>query len=1137
MGPEAAKPLTEAAASQLPFLLPGLRRPPVRPPYPVPPPEPPPPQLALPGRSALALPPARPGQLAIEQGAIPMGPKAPIAPKPIPEGAEPFKGLPSERLRARLERNRLRLAQEAKKAPPGPSAPPPPKEPPPADPVPRPPAPPVPSAPPAAVEPVPPRFERTAIGEQGVVPGAPKRALPSQALKARTPQADVRDTALFGQERAAARGVQGEMVDPQRAAVQEWLTDQIGSQATMALVQAKSALTIPPAVRKRLEGLGITPKDAWDVTHAEVPGVDTMKRLVGLSTSEGRALPPAGTAGTAPKVVQSRPGAFQRKGDFEQGIPTLSDPDDVYQLVTSRGKLKITEDLTGELRDVSAFFKSKKGMSLDWMAESIADEYPGLGTREAVKEKLLDTLRQYKTLKDAKKAKGARTEVVEAERGAEAPEAGTPESKVWGEIRSEFPPADVRVSPEEWKILEPPRRRAMLEFFRGVVEDESGKLDLAKMGKALHRWRGKFPMETAIIKERPNSPVISEVERWTTGLTDWITAVAESPWWRPVRKLNPEIIKDAEEAAVRDWLGRLPISIRDAMRDPAHTWTPAEVATQQAARQAAMRHFPPEVQAAMRRRETQFLLENQSRRYFGLSDIPEEIGPYLPRISEAESREAVSLSGSGRLGAGRALQTGVGGHAKERVFETYRQGQAGGTEYVDPRNAILLREWVGLKLRATERLFRRLEAEGTLFRDKTQAAAASPTGRPWKVENAPGGEWWTPTEAEAKFLQQNLTESSRGPFGSLVGYGNALLRNPNLVNPAPHVIKNMAMKALLARGPVTPYILARDAVEWARGTNPQLLRDFNEAMPFASTGRISAEVLGRELRAGTIGEGVKRALRVLGSVNRPSQKVIFEWADPAMRYAMYKHYRMKGMGVYEAGNHAWVDLIRYGTRSVATDTWKSIPLNFFVPWRFGTIVSLLKQAKNHPVRTALLLGAVDYLREMRYRADGKWTHLPFDYAEKPIATLLESGKIEDVVSVLGTTALFGPGGEFSVKQLRDALNAVSGQPNSLEWRRLQNAFWGLAQVYNLPEEYAKGDYAGMLATILLGEHNAYSYQPRRLMSGLPESLPGMQKSPAVREAERLQQRKQELFERSQARRAEHPRKSIEDRLRQSGYLR
>jgi hypothetical protein len=990
------------------------------------------------------------------------------------------------------------------------------------------------------------RAEMTPEGMQAVIGDTPARAIPKTTIKAKAPQTALEKSPLFGLGReareAAQAKAQGDILhDPQRAAVQEWLTDQIGSQGAFALSTSKSPMTIPAAVRAKMQQLGIDPKDAWDVSHAEVPSVGAMERLVSKSTGqEPKALPSSGEVGreiVAPMreaaeqyrhtmdrqtveniereaSVQDLQGRmarrpFQNKGEFEHGVPSLSDPDDVYGIIQSAGRLKASEDYKGELQSVPGFFKGKNGKSLDQVAMDLADEYPHLGPVTEIKDKLVDTMSRYQQLKGEKKAKGER----------DARSAAEP---MVTEITTGVPPSDVPISPTEWTVMGPMQRKSALEFFRETLTDESGRLDLAKMAKALHRFRAKFPMESVVLKERPNSPVIAEVERFNTSLTDWLQARAKLSWHRGAMKANPELMKDAEEVARREWL--------------ANGSTPA-------AARAAMRHFEPEIQASMRQRKVLFDQANRSRAYFGLQPVAEETGPYLPR-KVIEGRDAVSLGGRGQLGVGHSLETSPGGHARERVFETYRQGEAAGMEYMDPRNAILLRDFDDLKIRATHQLFRNLEAKGTLFRTRGPAAAASPTGRPWAVENAPGGTWWATTEAEAKFLQQNLTEPRFGNFGSLVGYANQTLRNPNLIMPLPHIVKNMGIKYLLARGPSTPYVLARDAVEWARGSNPRLLREFDEAMPFAASGKSAHQILGEELRRGPVGEAVKRTLDTIGLLNRPSQKVIFQWADPAMRYSLFKHYREQGMPVYEAGNNAWIDLVRYGTRSQITDTWKSIPGNFFVPWRWGTITSLLKQAKNHPVRTALLLGAIDYAAEARYRADGRVTHYPFHYAEGPIAQILDHPTPGNVASILGTSAAFGPGGSYSVRQLEEALQVLQGKANPLEWQKLQRTFWGISQLYGLGSDFKKfqetGDtkhLAEMLGTAILGERNAYNYEPHRLARGLPESSPGLERSPVIREAERQQKQRQERFERSQERRQEHPRRTIEDRLRQSGYLR
>lgn len=312
---------------------------------------------------------------------------------------------------------------------------------------------------PPRVTPQVPRFEQTPIGQQGVIPGAPGRAMPPTLIR-KPGQVEITDTPLFGQAKAAresklaqAQQTMGEAHDPQRAAVQEWLTDQLGSGFAMNLATAKSPLTIGPAVRTKLQSLGIDPKDAWDVTHAAVPRASSIDRLVARSMEGEQAKIP--TSGAPEKVIRSRPDAFQIKGGFEHGVPNLADPDDVYSLVQGAGRLKVTEDYAGELRDVSAFFKSKKGQTLDQLAEGLADEYPALGERGAIKEQLVDTLRRYPTLKAEKKASRAKSATLEAA-----------EAAATTEIRTGIPPQDVPVSPDEWKMMGPIQREAVSAFFR-----------------------------------------------------------------------------------------------------------------------------------------------------------------------------------------------------------------------------------------------------------------------------------------------------------------------------------------------------------------------------------------------------------------------------------------------------------------------------------------------------------------------------------------------------------------------------------------------------------------------------------------------------------------------------------------------
>jgi hypothetical protein len=627
-----------------------------------------------------------------------------------------------------------------------------------------------------------------------------------------------------------------------------------------------------------------------------------------------------------------------------------------------------------------------------------------------------------------------------------------------------------------------------------------------------------MPQEKEVLNARPDSPVIAVVERVTSWLADKVHDRTNLPWHGLVKKLDPEALKDAEVLAVNEWK--------------------ANGKTRQA-ELAARHHFPQPVQEAMAQRDLNFDRANKVRVFYGESPIRRTPGPYLPR-ELVEGRPAVSLRGEG-FGGQSLMAERPGGHGFKRTAgETYRDAEKLGYEYNDPRNAILARDFDDYKIVASGRLWRELEQRRTIFRTEAGARAASPLGqRPFLVENAPfGKEWWVPTEAEARFLKQNLAPNGGGDFAALASYMTAVMRNPNLINPVPHVVKNMAFKMLLADGPVGVSRLAKDAAELFNQSNPTLLKEFNEAMPFSRHGRTAGEELERGMVKHGFTGAAKKAIEAAGTVNAISRKAIFEYADPAMRYSLFKHYREQGQGMskFEAGNHAWVDLIRYGTRSDRIDFWKRIPLNFFLPWRYGTFVSLVKQGKNHPVRTAATIGAVEYIREAVYRHTGYWWHMPTDYAQKPLAELEQDRKPLRALSMAGTTLLLGPGGDYSLRQLDQALHVLQGDENQVDWKRVKNAFWGISQIMDLPEEFRKGNYAGLIGAVTLGAHRAYNYEPKRFTRHIPEWLPGMSKSAGIKEAEQEWADRRERKADREERRRENPRESIEDVLRESGLI-
>jgi len=251
-----------------------------------------------------------------------------------------------------------------------------------------------------------------------------------------------------------------------------------------------------------------------------------------------------------------------------------------------------------------------------------------------------------------------------------------------------------------------------------------------------------------------------------------------------------------------------------------------------------------------------------------------------------------------------------------------------------------------------------------------------------------------------------------------------------------------------------------------------------------------------------------------------------------MRFSLWKGYVAKGMNGAEAANNVWLDLIRYGTRSTMVDTWKSIPFNFFVPWRLGTMTSLWKQLQSHPIRAALFIGGIDLLREIRYRQTGRYTHLPIDYVEVPIAQILQGKDLNDsahslIAATLATIA-FGPGGGMAAGAIVDLMKNIQGRG---ERDRVINMFWGLSQIYNIVPEGGKlvqaaqaGDAAAttrhatnILTSAALAEHSALNYRPRRLLAALPEVGPWLTKSEEVKAAEGRQEAIERYGERKELR--------------------
>src|SRR3990167_7505432 len=343
-----------------------------------------------------------------------------------------------------------------------------------------------PGAPPPPGTPVA-RTEPTAAGEQGVIGGTPGRAMPTTAI--RRGDRAVTDLPLVAVAQETGRQAEfpaGEVLDPQRVAVQEWLTDQLGSGPAMSLATAKSAQFMPKTLRAKLQSLGIDPKDAWDVTHADVPRVDTMQRLVALSTSEGRALPTAGKPEAKPKML---PGGIA----LDYNSVNTRDPLEVDQFIRGVGGLNPSA-YTAELADVPLYVKNTAAeQTIDTLARDIA-EAQGRAQYEVVNE-LLDSLRAL------------------AGKKAEAT------TKPWNQPE---PPAGMGLSAAEWQAMPASERQGLWEFSdamdRGAIPDMVAKF----IDRGPELATGAAVEEARASESRPTTPMAARIH-------DTLRAFAEIP--------------------------------------------------------------------------------------------------------------------------------------------------------------------------------------------------------------------------------------------------------------------------------------------------------------------------------------------------------------------------------------------------------------------------------------------------------------------------------------------------------------------------------------------------------------------------------------------------------------------------------
>lgn len=618
--------------------------------------------------------------------------------------------------------------------------------------------------------------------------------------------------------------------------------------------------------------------------------------------------------------------------------------------------------------------------------------------------------------------------------------------------------------------------KAVQQSAEMAAAPKSSKNQAGILRQSWEKLKAKLPQEFAVLRARTDSPVITEMEQYHAQLAHRMKNVVDQPWWKEIKKLDPEEMKQLEATAVAKFkeTGNLEESIKN---------------------------WPEPLKEYIRFRNENLAEEQTARTALGLKDFKELPGPYLPRMTDSELSDVVNIR---RSQSSQMLQTTVKSAQEHRKVPTMLEGEQAGYKYIDPRNAILIREYNGIKETGTARLINALKSTKGIFESAEEAKAVSPTQEAFAIRGLPGADtWYVPTRAEARFLEQNVINAPSGlrlpGLTSAKNIADVALRNPNLINPLPHTTKNMGIKYLLASGPKGVVNAIPDMLEYrnllkldkAGEAVPELYRQFREFMPYAEAepayGTMTHEMVGQG------GNLFRRAANAAGALNKPSSNFIFKFADPSLRYSLFKSYVKGGMAPQEAANNAWIDLVRYGTRSDLVDFWKSIPINFFVPWRVGTYTSVAKQLIQHPVRAALTIAGIDMLREARYRETGRWTHLPWDYIEGPISLVLENPM--RLKREAWTTAVFGPGGEATVANLQRALTPTKDTPKDYI-NDFTKVFWGISQFSDaaseLFSEYQKdhdpSHFFNAAMAVLLAERQTKGAKPHRLGEFIPESV-------------------------------------------------
>ena len=280
------------------------------------------------------------------------------------------------------------------------------------------------------------------------------------------------------------------------------------------------------------------------------------------------------------------------------------------------------------------------------------------------------------------------------------------------------------------------------------------------------RWGQEFP----VLKTTPDSPVISNVEATHFYVEDFMEGYVKQPWVKSLMKYGDNTkLAPLEKQWIADY---------KAGRDP----------------QANM---PDDFKQMFKRMDELLEEENAINRRRGVAEIPKTDGPYAPRMTDEDFKLMRSIA---RQQEGAKTSQSIGPFSQARTVETLDEGIRKGITYKDWRTSLLLREARGAVLRATDIMMTDLEKAGVLHRSKDAAEAVSLTGKAYAAEGLPfspkGGIWYVRSLEERQFLLQNLRQMGSGTLADIHGWAQQFLRNPSLINPWPHIIKNMGLKQM-----------------------------------------------------------------------------------------------------------------------------------------------------------------------------------------------------------------------------------------------------------------------------------------------------------------------------------------------------